>query len=469
MDEYYGIKQTFVPCVLLTALMLFLTLIVFMYMTISPDVINTLNPRDTTYTLCSTNDYENFKPYQCIRETDLESALDLLKIIAPELQRRVEYNKCVDKTSNFIMSSKEVIDFAFERNHNIHVNTVLRDLPYLVLTNPQWRISNVDDTGSLLSAEQFNENNSFAILNPRLPFSCVIYNKLQNFFMIVGLIGLLIILYFSVKFVLNIYWEMKKLRQQKINRLVSDIINSTIEQAGLHQSQPQQSRIVLNHLRDKLIPLEKRKELEWAWIEAIKFIETKESRINFEVATINGEDFKTIRWIDTVSSGLAGSIQNRSNGGKRFQSPAFENQKKIMEPPTPCLKIRNMFETYEVHDPNLKSTIQDAILEKVGKNCKIYEIQLDDNTCCVYVRCATEKDAGIVHDEINGWWFDKRLVSIKFIRLERYIGRFPRSYSGPSCLRLSNNQNLSMTQSYNNLDNENDLEDDDDDEEPNRY
>uniref|UniRef100_A0A182STE9 Uncharacterized protein n=1 Tax=Anopheles maculatus TaxID=74869 RepID=A0A182STE9_9DIPT len=104
-----------------------------------------------------------------------------------------------------------------------------------------------------------------------------------------------------------------------------------------------------------------------------------------------------------------------------------------------------MFDKYEVNDPNLKTIVQDAILEKVGGRCKIYDIQLDRSSCCVYVRCASAKDAGIVHDEINGWWFDNRLVSIKFLRLERYLQRFPRSLAGPACLKPSNKNNSSMS------------------------
>lgn len=132
---------------------------------------------------------------------------------------------------------------------------------------------------------------------------------------------------------------------------------------------------------------------------------------------------------------------------KKWQSPAFDKSNKIKDPPTECLKIRQMFDKHEASNPNLKQVIQDSILEKVAHTtCRIYDLQLDKQTCCVYVRCASAKDAGIIHDEVNGWWFDRRLVSIKFLRMDRYLARFPGSVnaSGPACLKLSNTKNLSM-------------------------
>lgn len=50
----------------------------------------------------------------------------------------------------------------------------------------------------------------------------------------------------------------------------------------------------------------------------------------------------------------------------------------------------------------------------------------------------------MVHDLVNGWWFDGRLVSIKFLRIDRYMSRFPHS-TGVGLLQPSNTNNLSMT------------------------
>lgn len=213
-------------------------------------------------------------------------------------------------------------------------------------------------------------------------------------------------------------------------------------------------------MRDTLIPASERSKMEPVWNAAIKFIEQNESRVEFSIATRNGEDYRVMRWIDTstplqrnimASNSESNSTipRNSSTGAttvKKWQSPAFDKTNKIKDPPTECLKIRQMFDKYEANNAALEQTIKDAILEKLASTtCKVYDIQLDKQTCCVYVRCASAKDAGMVHDEINGWWFDSRLVSIKFLRLDRYLSRFPDAAAGPHSLKPSNSDNLSMT------------------------
>ena len=154
---------------------------------------------------------------------------------------------------------------------------------------------------------------------------------------------------------------------------------------------------------------------------------------------MNGEDFKVIRWIDENKSFSQSSSSNSSRISQQMQQdpspamngrsakkfwmgPAFDKTNKIKDPPTQCLKIRQMFDKYEANDPGLKQVIQDSILNKLAnKNCRIFDVQLDVKTCCVYVKCASNVDAGILHDEINGWWFDNNLVSIKFLRQVRFI------------------------------------------------
>lgn len=249
----------------------------------------------------------------------------------------------------------------------------------------------------------------------------------MKFCTIVGFLAASLLSLFVLARVFSYIKSYKKTRKDIVNNMIAEITNSVIEHATTEEG-----IVVVNHLRDKLIPPTKRKELEWAWIEAIRFIEEHESRIQFEVGNRNGEDVRIMRWIDTASTSSAPG-ENRSV--KTWQGPAFDKSNKIKDPPTPCLKIRQMFDKYDANEPNLKQIITDAILAKAGHGCRIYDIQLEKNTCCVYVRCASNADAGQVHDQINGWWFDSRLVSIKFLRLERYLARFPGSLQGPACLK----------------------------------
>uniref|UniRef100_A0A182R7F0 LEM domain-containing protein 2 n=1 Tax=Anopheles funestus TaxID=62324 RepID=A0A182R7F0_ANOFN len=478
LDEHYGFKQTFIPCALLGLLGMFLFSVIFMYLTISTDLASTLNSIDTRYQVCE-GDVHGLAATGCVFATDVEPALELLKLIGNELKARVEQHHCRrdDKAPvSGLMSAGEVLKYAKEHSPSVLIPQLSRHLhamEYLIDRNPQWHIDHCDANGERITYDGVLERrstrtNHFTILNPKLPFTCTLYNKFQKFFVIVGALALVAILAFAGNYFFKFVLYVKQKRRDQVNRLISEIIHA-VSQAAVNASEAankdgttgaQQAGVVINHLRDRLLEMPNRRKLSWAWNEALGFLEQHESRIAFEVATIGGEDFKIMRWIDSVPlvSGVSGAgtgspgasrlgagSSGSSSTAKKWQGPAFDNSNKIHDPPTPCLKIRQMFDKYEVNDPNLKTIVQDAILEKLGGRCKIYDIQLDRSSCCVYVRCASAKDAGIVHDEINGWWFDNRLVSIKFLRLERYLQRFPRSLAGPVCLKPSNKNNASMS------------------------
>lgn len=469
LDEHYGFKQTFIPCALLCLFIAFLVFVAFMYMTISTDIASTLSSIDTRYDLCDITSKDTTK---CIAQSELESALDLLKLVGSELKSRVEHSKCVDSSVTYWISANEVLKLAKEHSPNVLIPQLTKHLhamEYLIDRNPQWRINHCDQDGKEIDFVEVlrrrpTKSNYFAILKPKLPFTCMLYNKFHTFFVIIGVLGLVGIITYLVNYFLKFVLYVKQKRKNQVNMLISEIIQAVSQAAN--EPSDEGGVVIVNHLRDRLITPDNRRKLEWAWLEALQFLEQNESRIQFEVGNRGGEDFKMMRWIDTAPP--ASASRTVPGGAKKWQSPAFDNTNKIPDPPTPCLKIRQMFDKYEVNDPNLKTIVQDAILEKVGVRCKIYDIQLDRSTCCVYVRCASAKDAGIVHDEINGWWFDNRLVSIKFLRLERYLARFPRSSAGPVCLKPSNRNNSSMSQQQSVADRPpttNPLERDDDEEE----
>ncbi|XP_049542114.1 inner nuclear membrane protein Man1 [Anopheles darlingi] len=514
LDEHYGFKQTFVPCALLCLLIAFLVSVALMYMTISTDLASTLSSIDTRYDVCENESEigigENHAPPEsgttCVDEADVKPALELLKLIGGELKQRVEAYHCrrgdVDGTgvvsklplAASLMSPADVLKKAKEDSPSVLIPQLTRHLhtlEYLIDRNPQWRIDHSDADGQPLTFAEVLERRPtkthyFTILRPKLPFGCMLYNKFQKFFTIVGGLALAAVLGFLARYFYRFVVYVKQKRRDQVNTLISEIIHA-VSQAAANAAEATSmanggsgtvpipdARVVVAHLRDRLIPIENRRKMGWAWNEALQFLEHNESRISFEIGTVGGEDFKMMRWIDTAplpssiggnnslantpggrAGGTVGAGGGSSGGGtvapglgsssKKWQGQAFDSSNKIHDPPTPCLKIRQMFDRYEVNDPNLKTIVQDAILEKVGDRCRIYDIQLDRGSCCVYVRCATPKDAGIVHDEINGWWFDNRLVSIKFLRLERYQQRFPRSLAGPACLKPSNKSNSSMS------------------------
>lgn len=445
--------------------------------------------------------YERYSVKQSFEKDQLEPAFHLLKSLIPELQKRIELNRCTDPTAAFAMSAKEVVQFIFEAHgqSTIDIMRELHNAEYLISMNPQWHVGHfIDGSGqptssiSMTNVDRLraSKSNYFAIVKPRLPVSCFLYNKLQAVFSIIGWIVVLVGIVVAVAFIVRYIRTHLQTRRERVTNMVEEIKNVLMEKAyDPDTACTDAASVVINHLRDKLIAPAERSKMESVWNAAIKAIES-DSRVQFSVATRNGEDYRVMRWIDTVSPMSQSQSQSQSTNAfntnalsastssnstnlsssttnnvatsmypslrscstysygnvKKWQSPAFDKTNKIKDPPTECLKIRQMFDKHESSNSNLKQVIQDAILEKVAHTtCKIYDLQLDKQTCCVYVRCASAKDAGIIHDEVNGWWFDSRLVSIKFLRMDRYLTRFPNASSGPTCLKPSNTKNLSMT------------------------
>lgn len=379
--------------IILGLFVVFFAVVAIMYISISPDLASTVNVQEAVYNLCST-DHLDSKGVLCIHTEDLNSTLNLIKMTATELQKRMELNKCKDSSIPFTMSAKEVVNNAMQKSANYPLITLINDLhnmEYLIKMNPQWSIANCDSNGYNLSFDDVVElrnkqSNYFVILKPRLPFMCSLYNKMGVFFTIIGWIGLIATVTYAVYYAYRIVMNYIQSNRDKKNLLIADIITAVMEKA---EDDPTNPLVVVNHLRDKLLSAPARANLEWAWDQAIDYLENHDSRITFEIGCRNGEDCRLMKWVDTAAS----------SGGKRafakkWQCSAYDKLNKIKDPPTQCLKIRQMFEKHEVSNPNLKQIVTDALLEKAENKCKIHDIELDLNTCCVYVRCATPADAG---------------------------------------------------------------------------
>jgi inner nuclear membrane protein Man1 len=488
LDAAYGFKQTFVPMVLLSLLIVFFMLIVFAYVTISPNIENILNPASTLYVPCDST-HSMDASYACIDEHSLESSLNLLKLLAPELQSRAVAQRCGDKSKSIsnVMCVKDFWHFLSEnhpQNRYVSGNSqgldMIKDvhnIEYLVDRNKQWGVSNVDENGKPTSLDDVvkqraHQAECFAILKPKLPITCTIYNKIQTFFFIIGTLAIIGLGVVAVQKFYQFVLHVKEKRRAQIDQIIREICNTLMEKSIHDKENPS---VILNHLRDKIIEPSKRSELAWAWNEAITYLEQNDSRIHFGLETINGEDFKVIRWIDdnkNLSSAqsspqqqmsqlhqqrLSNSRYNQQPEGriyattKKWMGSAFDKSNKIKDPPTNCLKIRQMFDKYEANSPNLPTIIQDTILQKLrDKNCKLYDIQLDLKTCCVYVKCGTTADAGIVHEEINGWWLDAGLVVVKFLKQEKYHQRFPSAVNANTCLQPSSNFFVTQNDNGNN-------------------
>lgn len=440
-------------------------------MTISPDIQNSISPANAQHKICGFNQ-ESDASYTCIEEQHLNSSLNLLKKIGKELQERALARNCRKITS--ISNLLCVKDILAKNQHSEEILHILKDIfncQYLVDQNKQWGLQNTDQEGNLITLEEVldlrqHQKNCFAISQPTLPLKCHIFNKVQTIFVLFGCICLALLVFYVGNLFYKFVMHVKEKRKELVKRLITEIINALVDKSNSDQENP---AIVISHMRDKLIEPTKRREYEAAWNEAIRFLELNDSRIQFEMRNINGEDFKMMRWMSgslMYNGGPSNSNSNRHISKKwNWNCPAFDKCNKIKDPPTQCLKIRQMFDKEDTEDPNLHEIIQNSILNKLrDKNCRIHDIQLDLKTYCVYVKCASNVDAGIVHESVNGWWFGNRLVSIKFLRLERYLQRFPNSANSTACLRPSSTSTLSGHNHNNNNDyyEEGDYEEDED-------
>jgi inner nuclear membrane protein Man1 len=442
----FDFKHTFVPMALVASVILFFSFIIFFYFTISPNIENVLTRSTTSYVPC-----DDTGSTHCIAEVNIEPALTLLRSIAPEVQSRAIGYRCDRSVKSPLVCVRELGSLLTDESifTNLYENT--HNAEYLIDRNKQWGISNVNEKGETLDYDelkklQTQQSECFTILDPKLPLSCRIKNKIQTYFTIIGSLSVIGTIVFLIwKFYLYVL-KVKQRRNAKIDEIIKKICNYLMEKS-LHDRD--NSWVAVNHLRDKIIEPSKKSELTSVWIESIQFLEQNDSRIHFGVECINGEDFKVMRWIDEVkeNQNLKQNTtkkyhENQQNFAmtKKWMGSAFDKSNKIKDPPTNCLKIRNMFDKYEASNSNIKTIITDTILQKLmERNCKIYDIQLDLKSCCVYVKCATTIDAGLVHEEINGQYLDNEIAVVKFLKEDKYHQRFPESIHANSILQPSSN------------------------------
>ncbi|XP_077972106.1 inner nuclear membrane protein Man1-like [Styela clava] len=180
------------------------------------------------------------------------------------------------------------------------------------------------------------------------------------------------------------------------------------------------------HVRDMIIPPKDRKKMARVWERAKMFLSASETRIRVENQRISGEDYLVWRWIQASSPAKRHTPTSRVWQGEAFDIKAINRP---MICPTPCLKIRNMFDPDMEVSKNWVEQIQDSILEKCQGNNEILRIcvEKDSNEGLVYMLCASNQGAGRAFQALHGAWFDGRLVTVKFIRLQRFHHRFPDS------------------------------------------
>ncbi|KAI5638696.1 LEM domain-containing protein [Phthorimaea operculella] len=433
------LKNNLVSLALVGIVALFFFCLFFMYIVKKNDITSVVDDQNSVIPICQLNIPGNRPGINCVPKEQVSYAKDLLKVIHPELTVRAAAYKCSKPGAVPYLTEREIIDIASAKADTVDVSqcrTDLNNLEVLIVNNPRWGLS-VIQLKSLYSKDvefaplsstdvvvQQRNKGSVAIIlsDPSTPFTCLVFNTLYSAGSTAIIIGLLSVLIFGLQRAYTYYVNYKKKKSEEIYSMVEQIID-VISQETEDSEDPYVS---IDHVRDTLISPQNREKMASIWDSAVKFIQMNESRVRMEVQSVDGEDCRVWRWVATHGS------PKRSAA---WQGQAFETQEgsvnNVPVSPTPCLKIRHMFDKNDTN-PNLRQVITDAILEKCGDRCNILHIDVERTSCCVYVKCATQNDAGVVYRSLHGWWYEGRLITVKYLRLERYMQRFPNSPSvGP--------------------------------------
>uniref|UniRef100_A0A3B3ZZV4 Inner nuclear membrane protein Man1 n=1 Tax=Periophthalmus magnuspinnatus TaxID=409849 RepID=A0A3B3ZZV4_9GOBI len=220
-------------------------------------------------------------------------------------------------------------------------------------------------------------------------------------------------------------------REEEETRRMYDMVERIIDVLRSHseacqENQELQPFLPIPHVRDSLVQPQDRKKMKKVWDRAVKFLSANESRIRTETQLIGGADFLVWRWIQPSLGD-----KNTLSCSKVWQGKAFPLDRRNSPPNslTPCLKIRNMFDPVMEVGENWDLAIHEAILEKCSDNNGIVHIAVDKNSRegCVYVKCLSAEHSGKAFKALHGSWFDGKLVTVKYLRLDRYHQRFPQA------------------------------------------
>ncbi|KAI4475122.1 hypothetical protein M0802_015274 [Mischocyttarus mexicanus] len=348
----------------------------------------------------------------CVMKENVESVLLLLKRLQPILLKKAISVLCDNSSEIPYLTDSEIMDmFSNSKVTPLEVKEDLQNAQLLIIRNPQWGISLIDvSDGDKTSGEILNSLDSIfparingkigmVILNPDRPLQCHIKNKLFTIFSTLLIISLGILAVIGTQKLFVWYKRYQKSVERELFKLVSEIIN-IVEQhhqnVGLSSTgSAQDTFLAINH--------------------AVKFLDENESRIRREVQQVAGEEFHVWRWLSNNTLNVPSTQSPSNKKSKVWQGQAFE-------------------------------TMEGSVNKKCGEGVQILHIRVDRGSRegCVYMKCISQNDAGKAYRALHGCWFDGHLVTVKYLRLERYYKRFPDAVHCTTPLKPSNNKRLSM-------------------------
>ncbi|RWS21826.1 inner nuclear membrane protein Man1-like protein, partial [Leptotrombidium deliense] len=348
---------------------------------------------------------------------------------------------------------------------------VLKSLGYaldLIKLNPQWNII----------VDEESDKDYFLRIDPdtyqlSLPFYC----RMQLYLTKTMKHLILSMIVIAVVWAVFTYVHRKRKQAAEIQEQIIDLVEKSLD---LLQSPDNPQSMPVIHIRDMLFTTQERQSAKCMkiWSKVVSFIEENESRVKVGIEKIDGEDYKTWKWIATSKGNTSldeGKSTTMKTGTIEWQGQAFcderpsegqnnthvvvnENamlnstkkatpnsqQSNTFFAPTCFLKVRNMFTAETQMDPNWKVNIENAILEKCSANSLSGKhgvlhicVEDQDSEGIVYIKCDSRDSATVAFHALHGWWCERKLVSVKFLKEERYYSRFPeaRCFNEPLQIR----------------------------------
>ena len=271
-----------------------------------------------------------------------------------------------------------------------------------------------------------------------------------------------------IGFLIYIYVNSLKSQALKEKELLFELVEKSIE---LLQSPDEPQSLPILHIRDMLLNPQQRKLqfYQKIWEQVVHFIENNESRIKSSLENIDGEDYKTWKWVaasnqpdstvmkvsqidwqnnifsdDNTSPALITQSTSNENAVSRSintstpiknnttTSTISSSQMKDFVALTRFLKVRNLVdqETRDTDD-DWKSILRNQVMRRCckqssdGKTHGIQHIHIEDrnvNDSLVYVKCdsiETASNAFKALHGVHGFRVDKEVVSVKFLKEDR--------------------------------------------------
>ncbi|XP_028255079.1 inner nuclear membrane protein Man1 [Parambassis ranga] len=314
-----------------------------------------------------------------------------------------------------------------------------------IFTSLEWIIRTGQDVGIRLTGQvadipvtDVSEISRLESTHPKMPFMCrfrrAFLSVLGRILLIAAVVGCV----WSVVCYMKYRWK----KEEEETRHMYDMVERIIDVLRTHGEACQENHdlqpyLPIPHVRDSLVQPQDRKKMKKIWERAVNFLSANESRIRTETQRINGADFLVWRWMQpSLSCDKTSLVPSKVWQGKAFPLDRRNSPPNSL---TPCLKIRNMFDPVMEVGENWDLAIHEAILEKCSDNDGIVHIAVDKNSRegCVYVKCLSAEHSGKAFKALHGSWFDGKLVTVKYLRLDRYHQRFPQAQACSTPLKAS--------------------------------